>query len=241
MDIDFQIVGVVAAIFFSAFTQAVTGFGSALVGIPLLSQITGVKVAAPLLALLSIPMNVTLLVLERRAFEWRAVWRLIAAALVAIPLGIFAVSALGERIVLGGLGVVLIGYALYAWFAPRLPELKHPLWSYVFGAASGLLAGSYSVGGPPVVIYAACKRWEPDEFRGNLQAVFLIENVVVIAGHVSQGDYTPQVLGLLWYGVPALIIGIGLGIVLDRFIPDALFRKLVLILLVGLGVRLLFP
>lgn len=241
MDIDFQVVGVMAAVFFAAFTQAVTGFGSSLVGLPLLAQVTEVRVAVPLLALLSLPMNLTLLVLERRAFEWSAVWRLIVAALLGIPLGLVAVSALGQRVVLGGLGLVLIGYSLYAWFVPRLPELNHSRWSYLFGFGSGILAGSYSVGGPPLVIFAACRQWKPDEFRGNLQAVFLVENVVVLTGLWLRGAYTGEVVHLLWFAAPALIVGVVAGILLDRFIPDALFRKLVLVMLLVLGVRFLVP
>lgn len=231
--------GVALAMFVAAFTQAVTGFGSALIGMPMLSQIIGVKIAAPLMASVSLAMNVGLLFIQRQAFRWRAVWQLIVAAVIAIPLGILVLSALDERVLLVGLGIVLITYALYAWIAPHLPNLDHPIWSYVFGFASGVLAGGYNVGGPPAVIYGACKRWDANEFRSNLQALFLIENIFVVAGHAYQGNFNAAVLNLLVFAVPALVLGIGVGVLLDRFIPDALFRKIVLVLLILLGTRLL--
>ncbi len=230
---------VALAMFVAAFTQAVTGFGSALVAMPLLSQVVGVKIGAPLVAIVSLPMNVSLLLVQRQAFRWRAVWQLILAALAAIPFGILLVGALPERIVLFGLGALLVGYAVYAWVTPHLPELKHPVWIFVFGFASGLLAGGYNVGGPPAVIYGACKRWDANAFRSNLQALFLFENFFVLGGHLVSGTVTADVLNRLWYALPALGIGIALGIALDRFIPDALFKKLVLVLLIALGARLL--
>lgn len=239
MNLDFPSLGVALAMFIAAFTQAVTGFGSALVGMPLLSQFVGVKTGAPLMALLSLGLNMGLLLIQRQAFRWRDVRGLVIAAIVGIPIGIVAIAALSERVVLIGLGILLIGYALYAWITPRLPELKHPAWSFLFGFASGILAGGYNVGGPPAVMYGASQRWEPNEFRSNLQLLFLLENIFVLAGHLWQGNFTREVLNLLWFAVPALIVGIGAGVILDRFIPDALFRKIVLALLLGLGARLL--
>lgn len=230
---------VAVASFFAAFTQAVTGFGSALVGMPLLSPILGVRIASPLMAVISITLNFSLLLIRRQAIRWRAMWNVILAAIVGIPIGILAVNLASEHVVLIILGIVLIVYSLYAWFVPQLPELSHPIWKYIFGFASGLLAGAYNVGGPPAVMYASGRGWEPNEFRSNLQALFLIENVVVVAGHAYSGNYTPEVLNLLWFAIPALAFGILAGLGLARYIPDALFRKLVLFLLIVLGIRLI--
>lgn len=230
---------VAVAAFVAAFTQAVTGFGSALVGMPLLSPVVGVRVASPLMAVISITLNSSLLLIRRQAVRWHAMWQIILAAMVGIPFGITVVKLASEHVVLVVLGIVLIAYSLYAWFTPQLPTLTHPVYKYIFGFASGLLAGAYNVGGPPAVVYATGKRWEPAEFRSNLQALFVIENVVVVAGHAYSGNYTPEVLNLLWVAIPALVVGMVVGLALARYIPDALFRKIVLILLIALGIRLI--
>lgn len=232
--------GLVAAMFVAAFTQAVTGFGSALVGMPLLAQIVGVTVGAPLLAVVSLPMNLILLLSQRRGFDLRAVWRIAFAVLIAIPLGIVSIEKLSERIVLILLGVILVGYGLYALIVPRLPTLAKPAWAYLFGFLSGLLAGAYNVGGPPLVIYAACREWEADEFRSNLQGLFFLTNIVVVLGHFWNGTLNQGVLDYLPVALMALLVGIGAGLVLDRYIPERLFHKLVLVALILLGVRLMF-
>ena len=236
LPIDFA---VAAAAFIAAFTQAVTGFGSALVGMPLLSPIVGVRIASPLMAVLSIILNLTLLLIRRQSVRWHSMWQLIVAAMVGIPLGILAVSLFSEHIVLIILGIILIAYSLYAWFTPRLPELRIPCGNMCLGSPPGFSWALYNVGGPPAVVYATGRGWEPAEFRSNLQALFVVENVVVVVGHVYNGSYTPQVLNLLWFAIPALALGIVVGLALASRIPDALFRKLVLILLIVLGIRLI--
>lgn len=231
--------GIGLAMFFAAFTQAVTGFGSALVGMPLLAQIVGVTIGAPLLALISMPMNLILLASQRRAFDWRAVWRVAAGVFLAIPLGILVIEALNERIVLTLLGVILVAYGLYALLTPRLPALAGNAWAYGFGFLSGLLAGAYNVGGPPLVIYAACREWQAEKFRSNLQGLFFLTNLVVVLGHVWNGTLNQTVLHYVPVALLALLGGIGAGLLLDRFIPEKIFYKLVLILLIVLGARLI--
>lgn len=236
---DATIFWIAAAMFVAAFTQAVTGFGSALVGMPLLAQTIGVTLGAPLLALVSLPMNLILLVSQRRGFDARAVWRIALASLLAVPFGIAAPGMISERAIVIGLGVILVAYGLYALLTPRLPTLAGKGWAYLFGILSGLLAGAYNVGGPPLVMYAACREWEADEFRSNLQGLFFLMNIVVVMGHAWNGTLNQTVMDYLPVALVALFAGIGAGLVLDRFIPEKIFHKLVLVVLIGLGVRLI--
>lgn len=230
---------IAAAFFVAAFTQAVTGFGSALVGMPLLAQTIGVTLGAPLLALVSLPMNLILLVTQRRGFDVRAVWRVALASLLAIPLGIAAPAVVNERAIVIGLGVILVAYGAYALLTPRLPALAGRGWAYFFGFLSGLLAGAYNVGGPPLVIYAACREWEAEEFRSNLQGLFFLMNIMVVLGHTWNGTLNQAVLAYLPVALAALLAGIGAGLALDRYIPEKIFQKLVLVTLIVLGVRLI--
>lgn len=234
-------VGVGLALFLAALTQAVTGFGSALLAMPLLAQVIGVKLGASVLALVSLPLNLALLLAQRTALRLGAVWRLALAAVIGIPLGILSGRVINERGLAVGLGVLLIGYAVYALVTPRLPELRGAGWSYAFGWLSGILAGAYNIGGPPAIVYASSRRWEPPEFRSNLQALFFVENIVVLIGRAGNGEFTPDVLQWLWVALPALGLGILLGLLLDRFLPAAAFRKLVPLLLILLGARLVIP
>ena len=167
-------------VFFGVFTQTVAGFGSALVTMAVLPGVLSVRVASPLVALMSFTLEVVLLIRYRNAINFGAVWRLSLAAIVGIPIGIAAIRSISEEVVLTILGAILVGYSIYALITPKLPELKQPAWAFGFGFVGGLLSGAYNVAGPAAVIYGNCRGWEPAEFKSNLQGLFLINDLTVV-------------------------------------------------------------
>ncbi len=233
----FLIVAVV--IFVSAFTQTLTGFGSALVSMSILPPLLGIQVASPLVALMAITLESILLIRLRGAIDLRAVWRLSLAALVGIPIGVALARSISEDLVLTVLGLILVGYSLYALITPRLPELKHPVWAFAFGFVGGILSGAYNVAGPAAVIYGNCRRWSPDEFRSNLQAFFLINDAFVLINHGLVGNLKPIVWSYYLAALPAIVLGIFFGLKLDRRINPDVFRKMVQVLLIVMGLRLI--
>jgi uncharacterized membrane protein YfcA len=225
-------------VFFAVFTQSLTGFGSGLVSMAFLPDMLGVRTAVPMVALITGTLELILLIRFREAFNIKAVWRMALTTLLGIPLGVWALRGLSEKILLPGLGVVMTGYALYALFNLKLPRLEHPAWAYLTGFLSGLLSGAYSVGGPPVIIYGNCRGWQPDEFKSNLQAFFLLNDGLAIVYHAIAGNLThPVWTGYLW-ALPMVGVGLLAGAGLDRFLNPQIFRKLVLVMLVIMGVRL---
>ncbi|MBN1123072.1 MAG: sulfite exporter TauE/SafE family protein [Anaerolineae bacterium] len=235
-----EIILISGIMIFASFTQSVAGFGLALVAMPLLVNLIGLEVAAPFIAVISLFIQIPVLIRYRKDLDLRSTGRLTAAMMLAIPIGVIGLKRLDENIMLGILGIVVTGYAIYALVTPRLPELKSPNWAYPFGFVGGLLSGAYSTGGPPLVIYGNFSRWEPGEFKANLQATFTLTAFVQIASHGLFGNLTPVMWRSLLFALPGVAIGVVLGLSLDRHIDPALFRKIVLVLLIVLGLSLLF-
>lgn len=224
----------------SALVLGTTGFGLALVGMPLLSWLLGVKVAAPLVALLGLSLHPIILFRYRISFNSGAVGRLALGAVAGIPLGVWAIGAIPEAIFLKALGLLLIGYAAYALLSPRLPALSaHPGWAYGFGFAGGCLGGAYNVPGPVVILYGHLRRWQRDEFKSNLQGFFLLTIIVITIVHGLSGNLSWTVWRSWLWATPASWLGMLAGLALDRWIHPPLFQKLVLFLLLGLGGSLL--
>jgi uncharacterized protein len=226
-------------VFLAIFTQSLTGFGSGLVSMAFLPDILGVRTAVPLVVLVTSTLEAILLVRYRSAFNFKAVWLLILASIFGIPVGVWALRDLNEEVLLTVLGAVMAGYALYALLNFKLPELKHPAWAILFGFCSGLLSGAYSVGGPPAIIYGSCRRWEPQEFKSNLQGLFLVNDALAIITHGISGNLTPTVWRIYLLALPVLALGILAGTGLDRYINPLIFRKMVLVLLVVMGIRMM--
>lgn len=226
-------------IFIAIFTQTVTGFGLALVSMPLLVYVIGIHEATPLVALVAGLAELLLLLRYRADLNLRAVTRLMAASLVGVPLGILLLRRVDAGVVTAVLGLLVFSYALYALFGPPLPELSHSIWAYGFGFASGLLGGAYNTGGPPAIIYGNCRRWPPAEFKGNLQGFFLVNSTFVIIGHAMSGTLTPVVWHDFITVIPAILLALLLGSRLDRYLNPERFRRIVLMVLVILGLSLL--
>jgi uncharacterized membrane protein YfcA len=236
---DYFLAGLI--IFVAIFVQTVAGFGMALISMPLLIGLFGIRVAAPLVALVGLVVEMGLLLHYREALSLKAVARLAAASLVGIPVGLFAARLADERLVTALLGFLVLGYVAYAAFSPRLPGIEGRGWAYLFGLFGGLLSGAYNTGGPPVVIYGNLCHWEPGEFKSNLQGYFLFNSVVVAAFHALAGSYTSPFWGFFLVALPAAGLAMLAGFRLDRRINPAAFRRIVLILLLVVGIRLLIP
>jgi hypothetical protein len=225
-------------VFLAVFTQSLTGFGSALVAMALLPALIGMRVATPLVAALAMTIEGILLLRYKDSLNLRAVWRLSAASLVGIPLGMIVLGRVDESLAMGILGWVIVSYAAYSFFELKPPELSRPVWAYTFGLLAGMLGGAYNTSGPPAVIYANARRWSQDEFKSNLQGFFLLNDVLILGGHVLSGNFTAQVFQNYLIALPAVGLGILAGVSLDRRINPQAFRKVVLGLLLVTGARL---
>ncbi len=224
----------------ATFVQGAAGFGMALVAMPLLVHFLGIGTATPLVALLGITTGGMMLFHYRNALTLRDIWRLSVTSLVGIPLGVWLLRRLDAEVVTAALGVVIISYALYSLIGLRLPQLAHRAWAFGFGFVGGLLSGAYNTSGPPVVVYASCRRWPPTQFKSNLQGYFLLNGVMTIGVHAVSGNLTTVVWHNYWLGLPTAVLGLALGVRMDGRLNPARFRQLVLALLIVLGVRLIF-
>ena len=231
---------VAGIVFLGVFIQSLCGFGSALVAMALLPVFLSTVTLTPLVALVAVTLQLILLMRYRKAFKLKAITPLIIAALFGIPLGVWALSRLNEQVFLTGLGIVITGYALYGLTSIRMPRLTSPAWAYLAGFLAGLLGGAYNTSGPPVVIYGDCRRWSPAEFKSNLQGFFLVVDSFVVINHAFRGNITSEVVKYYLLALPVIGLGIIAGTSLDRYLNPQTFRKLVLLLLVILGIRLLF-
>ena len=238
MDLTTLLVGL--AVFLAVFTQSLSGFGVALVAMALLPALIGIHVATPLIALVALVLEIMLVYRYRQFMEINAIWRVILAALIGTPLGVYFLSNVNENISLTVLGVVIAGYAVYALLGLKMPHLDGAIWAYLAGLFGGLLGGAYNTSGPPVILYADCRRWSPDVFKSNLQGYFVVSSVAVVISHALNGNFTSQVWSIFWWTTPFMLVGLIAGLSLDRWLNPVIFRRLVLILLVVMGIRLMF-
>lgn len=236
---DAQAVAVLAALFGSTLVRATFGFGDALVAMPLLTLLIGLRAATPLVALVAGVIAVTILVRQWREVQMRSAWRLILASALGIPLGLWFLRGVQENAATLVLGAGILIYAGYGLLVPRLPALTSERAAFPFGFIAGVLGGAYNINGPAVVVYATLRRWPPAGFRATLQGYFLLTNALIMGGHCAAGLWTRPVLQLFLWSLPVVIAAVLVGERLGRMIPPARFERAVYGLLAILAVVLL--
>ncbi len=227
-------------VFLAAFQQSLSGFGFALVAMPLLVQLLGIQAAAPLVAALALTLNIVNSIRWRRALDFREIRRLGIWMALGVPVGVWGAFALNETVVKAGLGVLLVAYAIYALTRPQeLPTISQR-WAYPAGFLAGVLGGAYNTAGPPLILYGNLRNWSHERFRAVLQGVFALSASLVVSGHLLARHFTPHVMGWLGPAVVAVLSGVALGAITDRHLKPQHVRTWITLLTLILGVSLFF-
>lgn len=236
---DLALVAVI--LFAGALTRAFLGFGDAVVAMPLLAlTAVGLEVAVPVVGLGGV--LITLMTVRAGMDVDRTVLaRLLGGTLVGIPVGVLLVTQVPERPLKAGLGVLLVGYGATMLVRPHLRRRLHGRWGLPFGVAAGGLGGAYNLNGVPVAVFGTLQNWEPDRFRGTLQAYFGVSSVLVALGQGLGGLWTWEVARLLAVAAPGMLVAIPLGRALHPRVAPHAFRRIVFATIAVLGLVLLTP
>ena len=236
---DWTIAVVLAVVFLATVIRSAFGFGEALIAVPLLALTIPLKTSVPLAVLLSIVIAAVIVAQDWRHVHVSSAWRLVLSTFVGIPLGLWLLTAVDERIVKAVLAVIIILFAVYLLAGRGRSELKSDRWAWLFGFAAGVLGGAYGMNGPPLVIYGAMRRWSPEHFRATLQGYFLPASLVGMAGYWAEGLWTREVTRYFLLGLPLALVAIVVGRIVNRRLSVARFRLYIHLGLIAIGAILL--
>ena len=228
-------------IFISTLIRSAFGFGEALVAVPLLAFCIPLKVAAPLVVLVSITIAGIVVVQDWKKIHLRSAGWLVLSTLLGIPLGLLLLTSSHQRVVKGALGVILIAFSVYSLIGRTALELKRDSrgWLLACGFCAGVLGGAYGMNGPPLVIYGVMRRWSAQHFRATLQGYFLPASIIGIIGYWLAGLWVPAVTHYYLISLPLTLLAVLLGRVINHRMHGEAFLKYIYLGLVGIGVLLL--
>jgi len=230
---------VVGIVFAAAFVRSALGFGDAVIAMPLLAMAVGLKTASPLVAFMGPTISLLILARGWRKADMRSAARLIAASCLGIPVGIYGLARLPEEPLKVALGALILLYGAFGLAKPGARIRNEKAWlPWLVGWGAGVLGGAYNTNGPPVVAYGMLRGWPPEGFRATLQGYFLPTGLMILAGHGLAGLWTGEVLRSYLYSLPAIVLGVVLGGLLNRKLTHELFAKLVYGSLAAMGAAL---
>ena len=231
---------VLGILFLSTLVQSTFSFGGALVALPLLAFVIDIKVATPLLTLLSCAIAAMIVLRRWQDVQVNNAWRLIISACLGIPLGILFLGHTDGRALKTVLALTVIFFTLVSVLPFKRIRLTHLNYAFVFGLVSGVFGGAYNTSGPPIVLYGSLVNWDSERFRATIQSYSLFTNAFAVLGHYLAGNITHQVVTYFGCSLPIVGVTIWLGNMIHKTIPSERFLVYVKLLLVALGLHLLY-
>jgi uncharacterized membrane protein YfcA len=231
--------GVLLILFGSTFIRSSLGFGDALVAMPLMTMLIGLKTATPTVGLVAVTIATTILVRNWRIADLKSALRLVIASCLGIPVGLVLLKSINEDFMKTLLGIILVFFGTYSLVKPRLRQISsHPGLTFLFGFVAGVLGGAYNANGPSVVIYGTLRRWASSNFRATLQGYFLPSGFLIAMGHGISGLWTRQVFTYYAMALPVVFLAIFLGGRVHRSLSQAHFDRYVHMALIAMGLML---
>lgn len=226
--------------FLGAFIFGVTGFGSALVTIPLASFVVPLPFALAVFALVDWT-NALRVGLRSRHDMVKPEWvRMAATMVIGTVLGTVLLFRLPRSGALLALGVFVFAYALYALAARGQMRIVSRGWAYVAGVCGGLTGTLFGAGGPPYAIYLSHRPVSKEGFRATLFACSVVSITLrVISYGIAGLLLSPGVLLAALVAVPAALLGLRLGSRAFDRIDRATLARTIALLLLAIGASLI--
>lgn len=223
--------------FLGALIVGVTGFGSALVTIPLATHFVPLQFALPLFALVDLSTAFSIgLENPRHAArdEWR---RLVPMIVVGTALGVTLLVNLPRAAGMLLLGLFVLSYALYSLVHHGPPRVIQPGWAWLAGLVGGITSTVFGAGGPAYAIYLSQRGLSKERFRATLGFAIMTSISLRVLAFVITGLLLQRAVWLTaLVAVPAALLGLWVARHLYlRISREALMRAVALILLASGG------
>jgi uncharacterized membrane protein YfcA len=232
-----EIAALAAIALLGALIFGITGFGAALVTVPLASHFVPLPFALALFAVGDLAMAFSV-GLENPRNAVRSEWtRLVPMILIGTVLGVTLLVNLPRQAGMLLLGLFVISFALYSLTRRSASHTVSKAWGWVAGLAGGITSTVFGAGGPPYAIYLSQRGLTKEQFRATMGYATMTSISLRVAAFLVTG----LLLNIdVWVAAAAVVPAALLGIVLarrafHRISREALLKAVALMLLASGG------
>jgi uncharacterized membrane protein YfcA len=210
--------------FISGTARGFSGFGSALIFMPLASSLAAPRLIAALLLIIDFVGSLPLLPNAWREADRKATGIIVAGALVGVPIGTWLLTRLDPvttRWIISGFVSALLLLLLSGW---RYRGKDHVTLSVGIGALSGFCSGLAQTGGPPIVGYWLGRPIASHIARANIILFFAASDFFSVVSYAVSGLLSRDAILFSLVIGPVYAIGIRFGTSLFGRASERLFR-----------------
>ena len=226
-DVSLNVALAICAIaFVSGTARGFSGFGSALIFMPLASSVAAPRLVAALLLVIDFIAAAPLLPNAWRQADRKATAVMVAGALVGVPIGTWCLSRFDPvttRWIISCFVGALLLLLLSGW---RYRGKDHPALSIGIGGLSGFTSGLAQTGGPPIVGYWLGRPIGPVIARANILLFFGASDFFSLVSYAVAALITPDAIRFSLLVGPVYGIGVWFGSQLFGRASEKLFRAI---------------
>ena len=194
------------------FIRGISGFGSALVAVPLLALYLPLQFVVPLILVTDVCASVMMSSGTHGHARWQEVWLLLAASAAGIMLGTNLLASLSALPLLTGLGIFVLAFGVHSVLTVQHLHPIARIWAIPAGFMGGAIGALFGTGGPPFAMYLSRRLRDKSQLRATFSMLFLIDGalrvgVFIMAGLLLQDGMFESVLGVL----PLMALGLYAG------------------------------
>jgi uncharacterized membrane protein YfcA len=226
-----RLIVLLVSAFVAATARGFSGFGAALIFVPLASTVVDPRVASPLLLITDAVLAVGFIPDALRRADKREVGIMAAGAAIGIPLGTLILISLDQltiRWAVVALATSMLVLLVSGWRYRGKPTV--PLTFFVGGFA-GVCSGAAQVGGPTVVTYWLGSPAPPLVMRANIILYFSLSTAIAMVSYFVGGVLTLTVVKLALVVGPVYGTGLFLGSRLFGVADESIFRRICYVLI----------
>jgi hypothetical protein len=231
---------VAGAVFVAYVAFGVSGFGSALIAVPVIAHVWPLTAVVPLFALFEIVAAIAVGGSHWRTVDRRELMTLLPFMLGGIAIGVTLLLSLPSPWLLVGLGAFVLVYGLRGALRKNRAFAKvSRLWAVPTGLVGGVMSALFGTGGSFYMIYVAGRVEDKGALRATISTVLGTSNAVRLVVFIAAGLLAPAVLFTALTLLPVVFAGLWLGGRLHaRVTRDQIIRG-ICVLLVASGASLL--
>jgi hypothetical protein len=230
-----QVAVALAAALGASFVRGLTGFGMAILLVPILALALPPVEAVVLGNALSLLIGATEVRMLVREAE-RSAWLIGALVVMTTPFGLWALFSTSADV--ARLVIALIAFS--AFLAILLPrrgsDVPGRMVTGAVGVVSGLMTGYAGMPGPPVVPYYAGRALPRITIKASMLLIFTIAASAGLASATWLGILRWELLAFAVVMLPVILIGNRLGSAVSGRISDPVWRAVVGLVLAGAAI-----
>lgn len=238
---DIWLLPLIAAIaFLGSLVYGMTGFGSALVTIPLATHFVPLPFALAVFSLVDFASALRIGLQNPKDAVKAEIMRMVPFILLGTVVGVTALVNLPRAGAMLALGLFVVAYAVYALLSRPGATVVSQHWAYLAGALGGITGTVFGAGGPPYAIYLSHRPLSKEQFRATLTLNTVFSIGMRVSAFAITGLLLKAEVGVAAaFAVLAAMVGLSLASWAFKRVTRELLLRVVAVLLLANGMSLI--